>query len=299
MVPPYRDPELRRAFALDEDAQCALLAQMAGSSAPGFQPTPPRTHRTARGSFVCLPPKLPPSAILTSDSRELSISIEHRVLSGSRQQPRTAENIADIEDAVHEHAAKIGIVTLPFTPPRAWTTETIRKVIGLMVQHLPPSSRDTGEFCARVTRAAGFITEDEISVSAYTTRDRGAAWRRSVDAGFTASVRLRPGAAKTAIDEWHRIFNGYGYWGGGPLDAIDQHLAANRSPEPEVTTADDEDDDDLDFIERAARQTLHANLGRLDTSIEAKARRLAQLRPDEADVIEGMIDRLLSEGGER
>lgn len=300
MVPPYRDPELRRAFALDDEAQCALLAKMAGWAAPAppFQPMLPRVYRTPRGSLICIPSKLPASAVLTPDSRELSISIEHRVLSRNRQQPRTVESIADIQEAIDEHAGKIGIVTLPFAPPRAWTIETIRKVIGVMIQHLPPGARDTGEFGAYVTRAAGFCTEDEIRVSAYSKSDRGAAWRRSVDAGFTAMVRLQPAAAARAIDEWRRIFDGY--WGGRPLGAIDQHLAAHRTrAEREPLEADDEDDDDLDFIERAARQTLHANLGRLDTSIEAKARRLAQLRPDEADVIEGMIDRLLSEGGER
>ncbi len=302
MVPPYRDPELRRALALDDDAQCALLERLAGGApAPRFQPMPPRVYRTPRGSLICIPSKLPPSAVLPPDSRELSISIEHHVLSRNRQQPRTAESIADIQEAIDEHAGKIGIVTLPFAPPRTWTVETIRKVISLMIQQLPPGLRDTGEFGAYVTKAAGFRTEDEIRVSACTKGDRGAAWRHSVDAGFIAMVRLRPAAAETAIDAWQRIFTGY--WGGGRLAEIDQLLAAyavspavRARPTP---TAVDDDDDDLDFIERAARRRLHGSLDRLETPIEAKARRLAQVRPDEAAVIEELIERLLRQAGEK
>lgn len=267
MIPPYRDPELRRAFALSPSEQRALLMQMAGEApnetASGgaftFQPVPPTTRRTSH-ALVCLPATVPPSAVMGSDSMELSIWVEHEALN-RRNQPRREDAIELLASTIEQHGPLTGVHSVAFTPPRLWTVQTIRKVMGLMSQCLPKGAQDLDEHEGHVHYwpHRGFV---EIMVGRKQSAPRYCDNLREWP--YRAIVHLQP-KATAAIDQWFGLYqqiHTHSRGGGGTFERIDALLAAapiNKSTSSQKPNRRlyDEDDRDLDFIERAARQALH------------------------------------------
>jgi hypothetical protein len=251
---PDHDPDLRAAFALDAEAQRALLQQLCGVQAqPGaattgqnFQPVPVTARRIARGAFMCLPTEWPGDAMLSPDTEHVKICIDHAALN-RRSQPRLPAAVAALQDALDTCGPHRGILTLPFRPPRTWTLDTIRDVIGLMAQYLPSSASHTGKYRADVTADCG---RARIHVAPETRP-----YHARKDGPYSAEVYLP--MTTPAISEWQRLF--YGYYGGGTLEFIDQRLAQYRAERstPRNTPAPDDDPDPLDAIEQAARRTLH------------------------------------------
>lgn len=292
--PPDRDPELRRLFALDADAQRAVLSTWVGgraapqpgiSSTPNFRPLGLSVKRTARGVLSCVPEPFPDDAVLSADRTELCFLVEQWTFR-ARRAPRTPETIADLEAAITAHGDKRGIVTVPFPPPRRWTIETLRAAIRTLILHVPASASDkpNRDFCVHVSPAAGYLRHDIISVSPYTEP-----FAQSEDGPFSAEVRLTPDATD-AIKQWHgRLPNYWPFW---PLSDIDRRLQrSDGSSDAAANEARaDEDDDDLDVVELTARRTLRGER----TGLSRKAAQLEAFNPDAARGLEKIIDVFLA-----
>jgi hypothetical protein len=317
LIPPDRDPELRRAFALDAAGQRSMLAEMLGDrpvvgrqGSPSFEHVGVTTRRTVGGSLSCRPNPFPAHAVLTSDSPELLICIDNRSLRQS--QPRRPETIEYLERAIAAHAPKRGIVRVPYAPPRLWTVDTIRAVIDLMLAHLPPSPSDKPDGYVRVMAATKWSGYASIECSRYSK-----AYRLVEEAPFSAEVRLAP-EATGAIQAWRSMFNN-DLCGGGHLNVIDHVLARNRPKQAEPLEDRAEEhgegpDDDLDPIERAARRALHGagDLRRraaasshddnADDALNRIADKLGRLRVlprITAGFIENLIDLIIKQDGQR
>lgn len=229
-LPPYRDPELRRAFAMDADEQCALLDRLAGvapastTAVPTFTPIPPTVRRTAN-ALVLLPAKFfPCDVLMRADARELPIIIEHSALS-RRQQPRRPDNVAELEDALQQHAERIGVLRVPCRPLNTWTPKTIRDVIGTLIEHLPKGRWDLpGNYRASVSdHWRGYV---EIEVSARQAPDQ---WSKPLaEHPFSASVRLHFNVTP-AVSDWYGLFDcpkeRFNIGAGGSLEQIDLVLS--------------------------------------------------------------------------
>lgn len=250
-LPPDRDPELRRAFALDADAQCAELRRMLNGdnppplpAAPLFQPVGVTLKRTARGALVCVPIKFPPEAWLDADDARLCICVTHRMFD-SWSAPRTAAAIEELQRQLDAHLPNRGIVLAPFARPAAWTVQTVWQVIQRLVAELErragPAPR--GYFVQKWTEphAADFRME-----------------LRAYDHSYTATVYLcgTAVAAARAIDtlvgRGQRVSDlarVAAQWQAQPAGAQDDEG-------PDEFQDDADDDDDLDPIERAAKRAL-------------------------------------------
>lgn len=268
-LPPYRDPELRRAFALSPDEQRALLMQMAGETGEAtavrkrgtFTPHVLDVRRTAK-SLVVLAAPFPESVITPEDSRQLTVIVEHAAFSTHgwtvRHQPRNPEAVADLQAALDECAPLMGTWRLPFASPRTWTRSTVRRLFDVLASYLPD-----GEMVSSAYWHEHGIHDHKciaIGVSGTDRRIKGG-WRSLRSRPFSVEVRLPVSAEATALKKWREVFNANT---GGTLQQIDEILAQRPEAGPSKSTRPkrrlyDEDDKDLDFIERAARKALHSD----------------------------------------
>lgn len=300
-TPPDRDPALRAAFALDRDAQNALLLQMYDpanrsvptASVPVFRHVGVQTRRTPGGALVCLPPRFDSETVLRKDSRQMHLRIEHSALD-RRQHPRRLDFIESLQSAIDMHDPKCGILVMPCQAPSTWTLRTIRDVAHTMAQHLPRTTIDPPTVS---------IVADEITVS----QDTGhtgpiTAWP------FKVTLHFREEAAGV-LREWAALFQQptwYPYWTGS-LERIDEILreisddhqkdSSNRR-QASGGTLEADDPDDLDELEQIARRTLHGKQtdDRTPRSLSPLVRavqRLERVRPGAADVIADLVADLL------
>lgn len=264
-VPPDHDPELRDALALDATAQRSLLTSMLGAPNVGdvaasatFTHIGVKTRRTPGGALSCRPIPFPADLILQPDSPELAFCIDnYKVRNG---QPRQADAIQELEETIAALTPKRGIVRLPFSRPSTWTLPTIRSVIDTMIAHIPASPSDLTEHRVDVYAPTDWNPYIRILVSRYNSE-----CKRPADHPFHAEVQLSP-RALNVLAAWPCSRSYPDRPWRGPLEDLDEWirqedaaLAAERDAahEPTPSTAADDDYDDLDVIEKVARNTLH------------------------------------------
>ena len=246
-IPPDRDPELRRMFALDAEGQLAALRSMAGESTPAavtFRHVPMIIGTTPKGGLSARVMEFPEDSVLTADSRILAIRINNDALR-SRSAPRTPAKIAELEELLRTAGTKRGIIQMPFQPPTTWTVQTIRAVVALMLKHLPYSDSHTGEFRVRVGTTGRCLRDHFVRLSPESKPGR--CWPHLP---YSAEVVLAEGAVPVkVIKEW---------WAavgvdicGIPLDHIDAVLF----PRPVVTRRVTETDSLKQKIDRIYRHS--------------------------------------------
>lgn len=298
-LPPDQDPELRRAFALDADAQEALLRRMCGEAprpSTAFRAVPITTKRTPKGGLACIPAPFPDDVVMTDQSTVLQIVIDNRAFR-RRTTPRTPEGVTAMEKAIQDAGPKRGVFSQPFQPPVTWSLKTVRQVIGLMLDRLPHAESHTGKFWVGMCVCQQRF--NELGAYALTVRPYTTDFEAS-DGPYTAKVHFAKDVAVAAFREWWRLIPHEGDWEvGGPLEGVDKALA--QAPPPPAPQQPSEvrdahwDDDELDAIERAARRTLHGQAPSAfkDTNVYAKIRLLEQRDRRYVQQIELLVDHLL------
>ena len=277
-------------------------------SGPTFTPTPGTCDDTRRpGRLFWLPPKLTPMQKMgwhrsakhhnpndQTDPRTIHILITHAALDGSRR-PRTAAACATLRDEVARYGAALGVYTVTIDQPQhAWTLDTLKDFAFLMDALLPGTDhadRDKTRF---------YVTAHKLlEVSRCGTNDA------DVDARYIARIQFF-GADNTTRD-WCHAF-GTTYFREPPrqadhlLNEIDalQLNAATTPPAPPINV-DAGLDDDLDDIEKAARDALHGKklipLSSQSLELSRKIELLAQRSPAAVAMLSGVLDALLRPGG--
>jgi hypothetical protein len=266
--PPDHDPELRRAFALSKGEQLALLTALAGGDPATpvmtFEPVGIDIRRTPH-ALSCVGRPFP-DHILDSDTPELVLTVEHslfdRPFDQYRYAPRRQDLIEQLEALAAQIAPRRGVLRMPCIPKRRWSMRTLRRVIDVMVRHLPDAPDD--------------LSHIRVNTSTSMVQSRGCVYLT-----VTASAELwqsvyegRPPACYVVV--LHLKSDDYPtFWWNNTFSLADldksielyerQHPeAAADALEPteeDATVAPEERDDDLTDIEKAARRALHGDSG--------------------------------------
>jgi hypothetical protein len=266
--PPDHDPELRRAFALSKGEQLALLTALAGGDPATpvmtFEPVGLDLRRTAH-ALSCVGRPFP-DHILDSDTSELVLTVEHslfdRPFDQYRYAPRRQDLIEQLETLAAQIAPRRGVLRMPCIPKRRWSMRTLRRVIDVMVRHLPDAPDDLSHI--RVNTSTSMV---QSRGCVYLTVTPSAELWQPVYEGrppacYVVVLHLKSDVYPTFW--WNNTFS---------LADLDKSIELYEAQHPKASpnaakptahrsALEPEDrDDDLTDIEKAARSALHGDRG--------------------------------------
>jgi hypothetical protein len=253
-LPPDRDPVLRAAIGLDKAAQLTQLWSMFGEPSRPVTQCPDDhgtfTHygaqigTTPTGGLSYCPVLFEPPEV-DGDATTITAVVEHERLK-RRKTPRAPKEVAKLQRHIDQWLPFRGTHVFSIThPPATWGDDHLLWLGRRLAGFLPPAEHPLEPVVMKICTWGR-----AIEVEVYRERERASAW--------SVSCHLSKRDLLDTVVEFARADRDPGYFE-SPIGA-DAIVAPAAEPLPLLrVAAEDEDDDDLDAIEKAARRRLHGD----------------------------------------